>query len=384
VPRPSARRRAALLLLLLALPLTTRAQSASADGERGADRAEVVLIGQSGESAELRGVLSELLQQEGVQAELVAEPRFDRRALLDANAGDQRVWIFVALENEQRARLYFRGPYGERFLLRELSLRAGLDEVGRELIARVVQSGAVALLRSHEGLSRAEAEVEVARVAAQNPEAQAEPAAEAESQPTAAKIAVADDDEGDEEPSFEQQERGWLIGVRVVGAYTGRDLGARLGAGIEAGVLALHGPSARLRVRLALEPSLPQAIDGDGIEAHVLSWPLRLGLDLGWSRRASAFWLAVSTGGDFVRVSTQRASDPSLSLSKPDSYLRPASRVELRYELAVDRVLLGAALLLDIAWSRSHYDVIADGERAPVAEPWQLRPGLALGAALSF
>ena len=384
-------RSCAALALLSLIPLAARAQSGSAEGAPAAagELAVVVLIGEANRSAELGSVLSELLLQEGVQPQFVAEPRFERSALLDANVQDGRVWVFVALERERRARLYFRGPFGERFLLRELSLRAGLDEVGRELIARVVQTSTVALLRSREGISRAQAEVEVARVAAQSPDAASEPAAE----PKAATPAHADDDapgavpadqEDDASAPSERQERSWLLGVRVLGGWTGGDLGARLGAGIEAGVRLLRASSPRLRVRLAFEPSLPQSIDAGGIEAEVISWPLRLGLDLGWARGAHAFWLGASTGIDVVRLSSDRASDPSLSLSAPATYLRPVSRAELRYELAQGPLLLSAALMLDVAWARSHYDVIADGTRTRVATPWRLRPALALGAAMQL
>jgi hypothetical protein len=222
--------------------------------------------------------------------------------------------VFVALERERRARLYFRGPFGERFLLRELALRAGLDEVGRELIARVVQTSTVALLRSSEGISRAQAEVEVARVAAQSPDAVATPAAEPKTdtaQPAGAapsSVPAEREDDGGAPP--ERQERSWLLGVRALGSWAGGDLGARLGAGIEAGVLLLRAPSPRLRMRLAFEPSLPQAIDEGGIEAELMSWPLRLGLDLGWSSGSHAFWLGAGTGIDVVRVSSDRASDP--------------------------------------------------------------------------
>jgi hypothetical protein len=380
----------AALALLSLIPLAARAQPGSAEGEpaAAAELAVVVLIGEANRSAELTGVLSELLLQEGVQPQFVAEPRFERSALLDANAQDGRVWVFVALERERRARLYFRGPFGERFLLRELALRAGLDEVGRELIARVVQTSTVALLRSREGISRAQAEVEVARVAAQNPDAVASPAAEpapAAAHPSDVAPSAAPADREDQAGArSERQERSWLLGVRVLGAWTGDDLGARLGAGIEAGALLLRASSPRLRLRLAFEPSLPQSIDSGGIEAEVMSWPLRLGLDLGWARGPHAFWLGAATGIDIVRVSSDRASDPSLSLSKPVTYARPVSRAELRYELAQGSVLLSAALMLDVAWARSHYDVIAAGARMRVATPWRLRPGIALGAALQF
>jgi hypothetical protein len=373
----------ALFALLIALfaPRAGSAQAGSAEdaatpAPAPGDTAVVVLIGETQRSSELGAVLSELLLRQGVQPQFLAQPRFSARALLDVDTADARVWVFVALDGPQRARLFFRGPFGQRFMLRELALRAGLDEVGRELIARVVESATAALRHSHEGLSRAQAEADLARSELPEPEPQPVPA----SAPTAV---PADRDE----PALERAQppqRAWLIGVRALAQSHGADLGVRYGLGLEAGWLALHGGVARLRVRALIEPSLGQAIDDEAVAATVTSWPLRLGLDLGAASGVHGVWLGASAGVDWVRVAPDRARDAALSLTEPDAELMFAARAELRYELALHAWLLSAALPLDVAFARKHYDVIAGGAPTKVATPWRVRPGVALGCALTF
>ena len=154
----------------------TRSDAATTATDALRETAVVVLVGDARSSSELVFVISELLLRQNVQPQFVPAQRFSPRELLDAGAGDTRVWVYIALAGPQRARLYFRGSLGQRVMLRELALRAGLDEVGRELIARVVEGATGALLHSQEGLSRAEAEVEVARSAPPDPEPPAETA----------------------------------------------------------------------------------------------------------------------------------------------------------------------------------------------------------------
>jgi len=400
VPRARSSRCAALALLIASL----FARGAAAQGLAGGtadmhepvssapvpgETAVVVLIGTAGGDGELVSVLSELMLRQGVQPQLLSEPRFSPRALLDAGNDDARVWVFVAPKGPERARLYFRGPFGARFMLRELSLRGGraghpgFDEVDRELIARVVESATVALLHSQEGLSREQAAADLAR----SERAQEEPTPSAATPRVSfrngAPTAVPPD--RDEAARMRSPaERAWLLGARVLGQWTGADLGARLGLGLELGWLAPSDAPLRVRARLALEPSLPQAIDSDAVDATVMSWPLRLGVDLGTRSGASGYWLGASAGADLVRVAPERAHAAELTTTDPELYAAFAARAELRYELALAALQLSAGVLLDVAFARSHYDVIATGSRTRVASPWIARPGLALGCATAF
>jgi len=352
---------AALLCVSLCAP-------ALAQDEREPDaNAVVVLIGEANRTPELAGVLAELLLQQGVQVQFNTQLHFEPRVLLDAGKDDTRVWVFVALEGPLRARLYFRGPFGERFLLRELALRAGLDEVGRELIGRVVETSTLALLHSSEGLDRAQAEEDIA---AQTSPADAARVREGES--TREAKSAPDHDPVDEHDRSEERndelgpghevER-WSLGARVAGQWTGNALKGRYGAGVELGHVLSHAEWPRVRLRVAFELNFTQTLERAAVDARVTAWPLRIGVDLGLARGVHAWLLGISTGFDRVHTSAEHARSSELQLSEPTTQLLPASRAELRYELALSRLLLSVAALIDVPWAVTHYDVFEDGRR---------------------
>jgi len=53
-------------------------------------------------------------------------------------------------------------------------------------------------------------------------------------------------------------------------------------------------------------------------------------------------------------------------------------RTELRYEYSLSSLLVAAAAFADIALRGTHYDVRDNGVTRRIAEPWRIRPGLAL------
>jgi hypothetical protein len=333
---------------------------AAADEEA---QAVVVLIAEASESVELREVIAELLSRQNVAPRFEPSARFDPDAWLDQSASDASTWAFVRLRDAHRAQLYFRGPHGERFLLRELELRDGLDEVGRELIARVVETAVVALLRSSEGMSR-----EQARAGLEADEApQPEPAAPAPPPPPAQPV-----------PATPPEPRHIFaqLGLRALGQWTGSDLGARAAFGLE-GAVELRRPRwPRLRVRLAAELALPQSVAQDAVEARVITAPLRLGVDVGTS---FGLYLGLATGFDVSHLAPRSAGDSGLMLAHSSTELIPASRAELRQELALGGAFwLAFAAMIDVPWKATRYDVIEAGASKTLAKPAAVQPGLAL------
>jgi hypothetical protein len=350
---------AALALLIGPGAGAVRAQAVR-QGDAG-PVAVVVLIGQAADSAELRDVVAELLARQGVKPQFENGERFDSELWLAQNPADARSFAFVSVLEPERAELHFRGPRGERFLVRELELRSGLDELGRELIARVVETAVVALLHTNEGISREQAAAELASAQAA--------AAAASTAPAETPVA--------EPPPPEPASR-WhaLFGLRALGHYTGPDLGVRIGFGLEASV-ALHNPGwPRLRARLSAEGGLPQRLDEAGVEAQLVTVPLRLGIDVGTT---SGLYVGLSTGFDLVHLDPDDASSDALTLTDPSTEFVPASRLELRYELPLGaHGWLALSALADLTWRTIHYDVVQGGTVRHLATPWRVQPGLAL------
>jgi len=329
----------------------------------------VVLIGEARDNAELSAVIAELLLRQNVEAQVESRERFEPEVWLDESSADERSFAFVSVRDRHRAQLYFRGPHGRRFLLRELTLRAGLDEVGRELIARVVETSTVALMSSSEGVTRDEARAELAL------------ATEAQTQPAPApppSVPV----EQPKQAAPREPERRWnmLLGVRALGQWTGADLGARIGLGLEAGARFRTAGWLRIGGRLSAELALPQQLEAEGVDASVLAVPLRIGVDVGSDL---GLFFGLSTGVDIEQLSPERTADSELMLARASTELTPTSRAELRYELALSRSLyLALSALIDVPWTAAHYDVQQDGTLKHLATPWRVQPGavITLGA----
>jgi hypothetical protein len=333
----------ACALLVFCLAALT-AQRANADGAR----ARVVLIGEAGRSDALMAVLRELLERENVSPAFEQEPVFRTSALLETSTDDARVWVFIALEGTRGARLYFRGPFGNRFLLRKLELKNGLDDVGRELIAQVVDTSVLTLLRTEVGLSREQVEAGITDASGSFDEnlthETAEPAPVAAPPPP----------------------------------YTGSDLGFDPGIGAEAGLSVLFQSGFFARGRVAFEFGFGQTITTPVLSAELRTTALRAGADVGTSFGASALALGFAIGFDRTRIAPDTGFDPTLSLADTKHASIPVLRLEARYELALGVFRAGAGVFGDASLVDTHYDVERGAVREQIAEPWPVRPGLFL------
>lgn len=347
------RRVLVLLIGLWAAPLYAQPEPAP--------QAVVVLIGEAANHRALSDVIAELLLRQNVQAQVESRDRFDPNVWLDESSSDARSFAFVSVPDAHTAELYFRGPRGQRFMRRELSLRDGLDEVGRELIARVVETSTVALMNTEQGVTREQARAELAKDAAPAP---APPPAPAEAAP-------------EEQPEPPEPVPLWrvLLGARALGHWTGDDLGARVAFGLEAGGRTRAG-GFWLGARFTAELGVPQALEASGIKANVLSAPLRLGVDAG---TGFGLFLGLSTGFDIVSLDPDRSDDPALTLQRDSIELSAASRAELRYELPLSQALyLAFSALVDVPWRATRFDVEQAGTLKHLATPWRVQPGVAI------
>src|SRR5512146_1197184 len=120
--------------------------------------ASIVLIGAAGRDLELKALLGELLERRGVRARISEQEAFGREQLLRSEGRGDGVLVFVVPGVGGNVRLYFRAPDGEHFLLRSVLLRAGFDDVGRELGGPVVETAVASLLDAGDGLTREQAQ----------------------------------------------------------------------------------------------------------------------------------------------------------------------------------------------------------------------------------
>jgi hypothetical protein len=344
-------------------------------------RALVVLIGEAAKSEELTAVLSELLGRERVALEFEQRARFRPSTLLAASEGDSRVWVFIS-STESVAKLYFRGPYGNRFLLRKLELKNGLDEVGRELIAQVVDTSILTLLRSEAGLSREEVKTDLANPSEPDANSTEEtvPLEKPATAPSPADARSAGEPPG--EPARSALE--FELGARGTAQWTGSDLGMHYGAGAETGLAYGRSKGLFLRGRLLFEYGFAQAISTPELNATVQTIAFRAGVDFGTAFGGSAFAFGLGFGADLARIAPETAVDASLVLAEESTATIPVVRLEARYELTTGIFRLGAGLFADASLVDTHYDVRGSDGQERIAEPWAIRPGVLVVAGTCF
>jgi hypothetical protein len=343
--------------------------------------ARVVLIGEAGRSTALNAVLRELLEREHVSPVFEQKPHFRTSALLETSSQDARVWVFIAPEGSKGARLYFRGPFGNRFLLRRLKLKNGLDEVGRELIAQVVETSILTLLRSEVGLSREQVEAGITDASGSFDEsltyesaepgpAAPEPAPAPASSPAPAPLV-------DEAPASRSLLE-LLLAARGAAKWTGSDLGLDHGIGGEAGLSVHFSGALFARGRVVFEYGFGQTITTPVLSANIRSSALRAGVDFGSVFGSSTFAFGLGIGFDRTRIAPEAGFDPSLALAETKHASIPVLRLEARYELARGVFRASAGVFGDVSLVDTHYDVQRGSTRERIAEPWPVRPGLFL------
>lgn len=373
--------RLGLCLCLVAAGVTLSAPQAraepAAEASVTAGEAAIVLVGAAGGDAELEALLSELLERRGVRAHISAQGAFGHEQLLRAAPASKGVLVFVVPGPAGNVGLYFRAPDGERFLLRNVRLRAGLDDVGRELVGQVVETAVVSLLHSSDGLTR-----EQARLALTSADAPA--AAETKPAPptaSAKKAAVVPTKaNASSRPAQPTALEGWLA-LRYGALTLGMDPsvthgpGAELGFGVQRGLL--------LRARLTFERDFSQTFTTSHIAAELSRSRLRFALDGGLpvSDRHTLL-ISLGVGQDRLGIKPTAAGNSRVAPAAAFEDQAPVGQAELRYEIAIGLFRLAAAMGADLSLVKTHYDVARGSERASVLRPWLVRPSA--GFALAF
>jgi hypothetical protein len=357
---------------LLGLLLAGLARGAPLATQESED-ATVVLVGDIPGMTELADTLVELLERQKVRPHVVRAPGFDPETVISGGQQDESVSAFVVPETTTSAQLYFRGPRAKRFLLRGLPLRNGLDEYGRELIAQVVESSVLALLHSNAGMTREQASVELAHA----PDAARTDAVTAPK--TDATAAALTDATSSRTPGVAARARpasdwrGW-VAIRYALEWSGSDLGAAHGPGLETGL-----EWAALRTRVTAERWFPQNIASPELSASVQTTALRLVVDARWPRRTThALVAGFGAGVDILSAQPTASHDPALTLAPERSHAVPVLRTELGYQLRADPWRVMALAFVDGSLLDTNYDLERADSAVRVATPWSWRPGVAL------
>jgi hypothetical protein len=146
-----------VLVSLVALP-------ASADVPAPVVQLEIVLLGKLGNNAILRDRITSWFEPERFRLHVRSAKQLDTAEVL-APSRDYTLSLWIQLAGTS-ARLYFAAAgepsSGARYLVRDLTLENGLDEIGAEHLAEVVHLSALALLEGELATPRQELERKLA------------------------------------------------------------------------------------------------------------------------------------------------------------------------------------------------------------------------------
>jgi hypothetical protein len=292
--------------------------------------------------------------------------RVDAAAVLRrSDEGSPRLWVDCALPD--RLRLTFADRTSERFLVRDVPLAHGLDEIALETIAQVIESSISALdADASTGMTRTQ------MASSLEPPAAAPPAVAAPAPPAAVPAETAGTP-----PSSWKGGLGAFYGLEAFGP----------------GPVLQHGPG--LLVALAVQRgrrcvggwasaqySVPETIETSLISARLDGAVLRAGVELlhDFSERV-AVGARAGIGGDVVRVSPRQGSSGVTAQLAPDhvSWITVAQAAVTVKVRMVRGLSLSGTLLADVDLLVRHYDVAVDGAAQRAFTPWPVRPGLTTG-----
>jgi len=342
-----------------------------------ASEATIALVGAAGRDAELKALLSELLERRGVHAHISEQSAFGQDQLLRAAAPGNGVLVFVVPGQAGSVGLYFRAPDGERFLLRSVQLRAGFDAVGRELVGQIVETAVASLLHSRDGLTREQARLALANDDSPGPVAEEPPAPVTAAKAEASLPTKATPSPGRARPIVLQ---GWFA-LRYGALALGPQPGVSHGPGVELGLGVKRG--VQLRARVTIERDFPQSFTTPRIAAELTRTRLRFALDAGAPMtNLQTLLISLGMGQDRLNVTPAAAGGSSVAPAAAFEDQAPVAQAELRYEVALEPFRLAAAVGADVSLVETHYDVAHGTERESVLRPWLVRP--TAGFALAF
>jgi hypothetical protein len=290
--------------------------------------------------------------------------RFDPHDVLRSTTGAGgviRCWI--DLTDARRARIYFAARSGERFLIRDLELSGGFDELDRATLAEVLDLSLAALVEDERaGLSRAETETLLARRNAARHPAPAAPAPPAASTPPPA-------------------DGGPRVGAFYAGQAFSTGLPIVQGPGLllawSRGGSSDDRPRGRLAGWLSVQYQLPADDQASLVGLRLQAVAPRAGVAIRWPRGLEA---RLGVGADVTHLTPLGGTaGTAVSLTAPRWSADLLATVAVGAAVALaHRVEIEALVFADYLPTAVSYDVAVGGQSSTVVSAFRLRPGIAL------
>jgi hypothetical protein len=318
---------------------------------------------------------------DGTEVRVTATNRVDQRQLLASSPGKVSAWV-VPLSSERAVVIFssatLRTP--AQYLVREVRLRSGLDDLGLERLASVIHSAFVALREGAEGfeLEVAERELREAGIGFATPDPTAVAPASA---PTTTAPATSAPPAAERAPTQFVKSPSSLI---FAAGYGGRLRGSEgVGHGPSL-AMGFRQPSARMPIDFILTGHLllPSTFDADPFGASVQTTALRFQIgiepDLGSSYCAQAL---VGAGADVARIhasTTQSSTAGALETAARESgtQWRSAGDLTLGLFRRTEQFDFGLYAQVTFLFTDVHYSATTDTGDRRLVTPWPMQPGL--------
>jgi hypothetical protein len=322
-------------------------------------RVSIALVGRASLAKELDDLLLEWFDAQHMRVDIRRQPSLERSEVLAATADRQTLRVWMVLVGES-VRLYYADPSGERFLVRDIPLRNGLDEVGREHVVQVLVTSAEDFVNRR--VSSTQQEVEMGLPPPPVQQAAARPVAALAAPPVKTTPATG-------------------CGPRIGASYAVTLRGDE-GMG--------HGPGAIL---------------GMGCATSRFSWALSMTAHYGWPAEAKGddvtlsvrtfaargtvavetpdprpFSVGVEIGGGVDRAAFEPRTRPGAAVVAhgAGADLRPVALVAARGSLWHGQGRLTFAMGINVPLVKTHYDVAIGTERHAEVTPWPVQPTFTL------
>jgi hypothetical protein len=352
----------ALLALLLLSPLGARAD------DEPRRTVEIVLVGRLGQDPVFASRVTSWFSPERFHVKLRRARFLEPRQVL-VPSSDAAVHVWVTLSGDDVARLYFSsagaagGP--STYFLRDLRLESGLDEIGAEHVAEVLNLSTQAFL---DGQAHSERE-ELERTLNAEPAPAPEPGQPAQPKPLAKPQPPPDKPQPPPPPGREPRDWGAAIGYGV--SYRA-DEGIWHGPRLSLGATLLR----RLGVRAAVQGALPHTRELTPLELRfygasflvAATWrhALVAGVELEWF---------AGPGIDLVRYDPLRPVDPMYATAGAATEARPEAGFGLC--AAFGRApLLSVVVQASVPLTETHYDVVQGSTRRVIGRASPVVPTL--------
>ena len=359
---------------MVALVCTTALSKAQTPTETSPAAVEVTLVGAVGKLPAFPARVTSWFDSNRFKVSVHTATRLDASSILSPKP-QRGVYAWVLLRSSTHGRLYFASASGPdrqtTYLVRDLDLEQGLDEMGAERVAQVLHLSTVALLEGQAATRRED----VVRVLREEPEAQDAAEEDASSTPPGPHPAPATKTvpHANGKPS-----RGSTIDAELAVGY---GVSLRQDEGV------WHGPRVGFGARMdngwglqALgQGALPSTHELEVVELEFCGGSLRLaGTYRHTLVRSVALEWFTGPGLEIVHYRVRRSLDPGVSPGRGDTEARPGIFAGLSGVFRHDSPRIAVTAECLAALTRTHYDVVSDDSRQTVGRAAPVVPSLGM------